>query len=306
MTDRKAPSKLILLSILALTASLLISQPVIANHVVFVAPTYPEFDFSISDNKISESWGDITTYANLTEFGTGGFAKFAHNQTHMYALLGTTTDQWIAIEFDASGDDCMLSNHDTWIFYINPDEMSLNTVDSTFVGLVMPENDMQNDLYAEAIFTDDLTYVEVLRKFDTADQTSPDIVFANGSSTYLTFASDEDHDTKRHLYYLNIQFTDIGSIVAVEAPDVIDWQQIKEITLYGAMIFAVSFALTHYIVRQKLRPLEHGSRLIDSTIVTPPRFKERWNTLIHGVKTVEISSDSETNQSAHYSEGEEN
>ncbi|OLS19482.1 MAG: hypothetical protein HeimC2_34670 [Candidatus Heimdallarchaeota archaeon LC_2] len=306
MTKSNTTNRLVLLIVQAFLITLLFTTPTAANDVVLIAPTYPDLDFSISDDKISDSWDEITTFANLTEFGLGGFAKFAHNETHIYLLLGTTTKSWIAIEFDASADECMETNHDTWIFYINPTEKTLRSVDATFKGLAAPEIDDQNDLFGEVIFNDDLIYIEALRAFNTEDQTSPDIIFSNGSSTFLTFASEENHETTRQPYFFNVQFTDIGSIVEIESPDVINWQEIKEYVLFGAMIFAVFFALTHYIVRQKLRPLEHGSRLIDSNIVTSPKFKERWNTLIHGIKTFEVDADSSTRQNSSDSEGGEN
>jgi hypothetical protein len=188
----------------------------------------------------------------------------------------------------------MMPNHDTWVFYIDASAKTINPIDATFKGTVAkPESDSQNDIVAEAIFTEDVTYIEVTRKFDTQDQSSPDMLFANGTETYLTFASEGDHTSTRNLYYLNIQFTDVDSIIQVKAPDVTDWNTIKEYVIFGAVLFAVLFALTHYIIRQKLRPLDHGSRIIDSTILRPPKFKERWNTLIHGVKTVNIMQDLE-------------
>jgi hypothetical protein len=283
-------NKLNLLATQVLLVVLFFSQPAMAESLVFVAPTFPETDVNLSDGQVADSWSQITSYGNLSEYGTGGFAKFAHNETHMFALLATSTQSWIAIEFDAET-DCMLNGHDTWIIYVNTADKTIDLVDGTFKGTVLPEHDAQNDLIGEAIFTSDLTYIEVIRPFDTLD--SSDIVFANGSSTFMTFASEEDHTSTRTMYYLNVQFTDVGSIAAIEAPDVTDWQKIQEYTLFGAMVFAVLFGLTHYIIRQKLRPLEHGSRIIDSTIHHPPKFKERWNTLVHGVRTVNVEDQSD-------------
>ncbi|MHA2097868.1 MAG: hypothetical protein ACW99A_04205, partial [Candidatus Kariarchaeaceae archaeon] len=138
-------------------------QPIIAATGTFVAPTFPESEFNVTDSIISPAWDDITSFSNVGEFGQGGFVKFSHNTTHIFALLGTNMTRWIAIEFGSDGQDCMVPDNDAWVFYINDQDKSLQSLDTKYDGLSVPEVDNQNDLISEAIFTDELTYVETMR-----------------------------------------------------------------------------------------------------------------------------------------------
>lgn len=263
-----------------LALALVQTQPVLATTQTFVGPTFPETELNLTDSLISTSWDDITTFSNVKEYGTGGFAKFSHNTTHLFVLLAANMTQWIAIEFGSDGQECMVSGNDAWVFYINEQEQSVQAIDSKYNGLAVPDPDMQNDLAIEAVFEQDLIYIEIMRKFNTLDNSGGDHVFSNGSTSYLTFASKDDHYDDRTPYYLQIQFTDIGAIKQIKVPKVVDWNERKDLLLYLSLIAVTLFITTHYLVRVKFRPLAHGSRFIDSTIMKAPKFKERWNTLL--------------------------
>ncbi|MCE7733896.1 MAG: hypothetical protein GPJ54_03390 [Candidatus Heimdallarchaeota archaeon] len=265
---------------IALALALIQTQPAIAATQTFVGPTFPEAELDLSDSLISTSWEDITTFSSVKEFGTGGFVKFSHNTTHVFVLLAANLTQWIAIEFGSDGQECMVTGNDAWIFYINEQEQSIQPVDSKYNGLAVPDPDTQDDLATEAIFDEDFIYIEVMRKFDTLDNSGGDHVFSNGSTSYITFASKDDHFDDRTAYYLQIQFSDTGAVQDIVVPEVVDWNERKDLLLFSSLIAVTLFIATHYLVRVKFRPLAHGSRFIDSTIMKAPKFKERWNTLL--------------------------
>lgn len=251
-----------------------------SSQLTFVAPTFPEIELNTNDGLISPEWDRISSFADVKEFGVGGFVKFSHNTTHFFALLASNSTAWIAIEFESDGQDCMVTDDDAWVFYINNQDKTIQAVDAKYSGLGIPPSDSQNDLHAEGIFSEDLTFIEVSRKLNTLDPDGADIVFANGTSIFLTFASADDHYDERTPYYLQIQFTDIDSVQIIKPPEIVDWNSRKHVILFTAMVFVVIFIAIHYIIRVRVRPLTHGSRFIDSSIMRPPKFKERWNTLV--------------------------
>lgn len=251
-----------------------------------IAPTFPESNLDLSDGAISNEWPQVETYVNLTEFGDGGFIKFSHNTTHIFSLIGANDMEWVAIEFESEMDDCMIDGHDTWVFYIDTTEKSVDGIDATMRGIDEPEADTQNDLYYEATFVEEFVYIEVVRAFDTQDLESYDIPFVNGTQLVMIVASDDDHMGDRTPYYLCVVFSDRPDFV----PNIdlgIDWTKRKDILFYGGMIFAAIFVATHITMRLVLHPLKHPNSIVDSTKVKPPTLKERWNWLRQPLKVTE-------------------
>jgi hypothetical protein len=244
-----------------------------------IAPTFPESNLDLSDGAISNEWPQIETYVNLTEYGQGGFIKFSHNTTHLFALIGAKDKDWVAIEFEPDLDNCMADGHDTWIFYMDYDSQSVDGIDATMRGIDIPEADAQNDLLYEPTFVDDFVYIEVVRPFDTLDTTSYDVTFTNGTEITMLVASNNDHMGSRTIYYLCVFFTSHPDPYVPDIDLGVDWSEKKDLLFYGGLIFAGLFIATHITMRVILYPLTHPNSIIDSTKMTSPSLKDRWQML---------------------------
>ena len=243
-----------------------------------VAPNFPDNSLNLSDGVISDQWSSIQTYANLSEFGDGGFMKFSHNSTDLFALFGSNDKKWISIEFETESSDCMTAGSDAWIFYIDHNNNVVTAVDATMKGQKLPESDAQNDLHFEATFVNDFVYIEVVRKLDTQDTTSPDMTFANGTEAILLVASNNDHFSARTQYYLAVSFSDdVGDFVPPSLG--VNWKARENFFFDISLLIAPAFILTHFTLRVIINPLEHPDSIIDSTAVRAPSFKERWNSI---------------------------
>ena len=118
----------------------------------FIAPRV-ESEVNLNDGQVTAFWSEITTYQNISEFGEGGFVKFANNETHLFSLIVyPQSNAWVSIEFEPDPDACMTNLNDGWSFYVelNPDQVEAR--DIKFVGTVMPDNDAQMDLRVEGSF----------------------------------------------------------------------------------------------------------------------------------------------------------
>jgi hypothetical protein len=246
----------------------------------FVGSSIPLQDVNLSDNRIEPAWVDVDFYQDLPELGPSGQVKFANNGTHVFSLFTTTIDQkWVSVEFDAKDASCMSPDNDGWTFYIDETTKQIEGQDNSWVGTVYPNVDAQNDLRYEAVITDDLVEIEVVRSFDTGDLTGKDVVLANNSLVYLMFASQGDHKSTRDIYYLSIQVSDTVGIEGLNIIEGTDWVQLKNIFLYLGLFGVMMFVSAHYTVRGITRPLKKGSRIVEDSEWKPPTFKERLHDL---------------------------
>jgi len=256
----------------------------------FVSPK-TNSSLNLNDGQIAPFWSNVTIYENISEYGSGGYAKFANNGTYLFSLIVCPDDnEWISIEFEPSPNECMTNLNDGWSFYINPHAPSGNQVqevDVKFVGSVKPENDIQNDISIESIFTGGLVYIEVVRPFDTGDTAGYDISFQNGSLNIIQFASENDHISLHTDYYLLTTDYSIdkssnssSSPPPINIPDIpvgINLNQIKYIILATVPIGLFFFITFHAIRRVITRPIKHEYTRIVGNSHAPPTFKERWN-----------------------------
>ena len=242
----------------------------------FSSSNFKTSNLNTGDGIIDEGWVDVAQQDLSTAFGEGGYAKFANNATHLFTLLrATTSHSWLSIEFDYDPAGCMGSQHDGWAIYI--DGSTVEARDILFDGTIMPTTDSQNDLVAEAVVTGGLIDIEIVRPFSTGDTVGADIEIANETLTFITFASDADHFGARENFYLSIKYYDLpeGAAIPVDAalsldiPITFDWNPIKKNILLGAVIFVGVFMHVHYSIRVIHRPLNHGSRIVDSNHNAP-------------------------------------
>ena len=109
----------------------------------FIAPKVLT-NVSLNDGLISEFWANITSYQNISEYGEGGFVKFANNATHLYSLLVFPKDsEWVSVEFEPDPEACMTNLNDGWSFYTSESPDSVDAKDVKFVGIRKPEDDIQ-------------------------------------------------------------------------------------------------------------------------------------------------------------------
>ncbi len=237
----------------------------------FSSRNFSSGDLEINNNAIDDGWADIDQL-DLSTFGSGGYAKFANNGTHMFTLLRATSSlNWISIEFDYESTGCM--KHDGWVFYLSNGEVDAKDV--YFEGTVSPTVDSQNDLLVESVVDNNMVDIEIIRTFNTADTT--DIEFLNDTVTFIAFASDTDHFEERETFYLSIKYYDLadGAVLPVDEelnfdiPQSTDWTPVKKNVLYGALLFVGVFIHIHHTIRVAFRPLEHGSRIVDSNFKAP-------------------------------------
>lgn len=242
----------------------------------FSSSNFKTSNLDTSDGIIDEGWTDVAQQELDTAFGDGGYAKFANNATHLFAQFrASASHSWISIEFDYDPAGCMGSQHDGWTLYI--DGSTVEARDILFDGTIMPTTDSQNDLVAEAVVTGELIDIEIVRPFSTGDAVGADIEIVNETLTFITFASDTDHFGARENFYLSIKYYDLpeGAQIPVEGalsldiPISFDWNPIKKNILLGAIIFVGVFMHVHYSIRVIHRPLNHGSRIVDSNHTAP-------------------------------------
>ena len=217
--------------------------------------------------------------------------KFVNNGTHLFSLIVfTESNNWVSIEFEPEPDECMVNLNDGWSFYSeqNPDQVLAR--DIKFVGVVMPENDAQNDLNIEAVFNNSMVYVEVVRQFDTGDGDGLDVSFYNGSVNLMQFASDEDHIGFHEDFYLlitdflinpnsnddNTTIPPIPTDIVINIPTGANLGQIKFILLGVTPIGILAFIGLHAARRVYTNPIEHKYNRIVDDKHNPPSFIERW------------------------------
>ena len=57
----------------------------------FSSSNFKTSNLNTGDGIIDEGWVDVAQQDLSTAFGEGGYAKFANNETHLFALLRATT-----------------------------------------------------------------------------------------------------------------------------------------------------------------------------------------------------------------------
>ncbi|MHA2175908.1 MAG: hypothetical protein ACXACP_14550 [Candidatus Hodarchaeales archaeon] len=240
----------------------------------------------LNDGQVATFWECISSYQNVTEFGSGGYVKFANNQTHLLSLVVCAPDsEWVSIEFNADATSCMQNEHDGWAFYIDESAKTVEARDVYFIGTRMPDIDSKNDLYIEALFIGDLVFIEVARPFATENcgPTGCDITYMNASLNNIQFASLDDHYGAHTIYYLLItdQPVEEDPILPPNLPRIINYDEIKFSIFNLTLIGVFGFLAIHLVRRVIISPIKHEHRLITSSMTTedkwsPPSFKQRW------------------------------
>ncbi|MFX1286312.1 MAG: hypothetical protein ACFFB5_21945 [Promethearchaeota archaeon] len=237
-------------------------------------------DINLNDGEITSFWVNITTYQNVTEFGEQGYVKFANNETHLYALLVSSIENtWISVEFEPDPSQCMKNLNDGWSFYIDKENETVLAKDIMFIGTRIPEDDEKNDLQIESVFSEGLVYIEVIRPFDTLDPDGLDIVFENGSTNLLRFASEKKHFGNHDIYYLYVHVgsdSTEGELIIPDIPETVDLNQVKFLLLGITPIGVFGFMGIHLIRRVFYSPIYHDHGRIVSSSWKPPTFVERF------------------------------
>ncbi|PWI47403.1 hypothetical protein CEE45_11930 [Candidatus Heimdallarchaeota archaeon B3_Heim] len=245
----------------------------------FIAPKVLT-NVSLNDGLISEFWVNITSYQNISEYGEGGFVKFANNATHLYSLLVFPKDSdWVSVEFEPDPEACMTNLNDGWSFYTSESPDSVEAKDVKFIGIRKPEDDTQKNLAIESVFVDNLAYVELVRPFDTEDADGFDITYSNGSLNMLQFASKASHFGAHTDYYLLITDSIIGEVPLdpiVDIPVGANLGQIKFLLLGVTPAGVFVFIIFHAIRRVFTSPIQHGYERVVGNSYKPPTFMERW------------------------------
>ncbi len=245
----------------------------------FVAPNV-NTSLILNNGQVESFWSEITSYQNISEFGEGGFVKFANNETHLFSLIVyPQSNDWVSIEFEPEPEVCMANLNDGWSFYVNQNPDQIEARDIQFVGTVMPDNDVQMDISTEEIFDSSLVYLEVVRPFETGDTDGFDIAFYNGSLNMMQFASKDDHIGFHEDFYLLITDKLLGEGSAdpdVDIPVGANLGQIKFILLGVTPVGILVFIGFHAFRRVVSSPIEHKyTRIVDNDH-NPPSFMERW------------------------------
>ena len=231
-------------------------------------------EISLDNGMIDAAWVNVTQQIHPDPIG--GSIQFAVNETHLFGLIiADKTEAWISLEFDADSSGCMLSGHDGWVFYMDGENLTANDV--TFDGLAKPSDDAINNLEIEYFYTDTKVEIEIVRKWDT--ECLDDYVLSNDSLVTISLASSSDHFGERKLYYLQPCYTlDDAAIIDIDPPVVLqtDWIAIKKLVLYAALGFSGLFIAVHFLIRNIIKPLEHGCRIVDDEF-EPLHITQRWD-----------------------------
>lgn len=267
--------------------------------VGFVAPqtTAP---LNLTNNDIEPFWESVNQHhQNVTE--VGGYVKFANNATHLYCLLSTQTsswassgedNSWISIEFEPDS-SCMASSNDGWSFYLDKDTGDIQAFDVNFIGTQIPDLDIAQDLTFEVIKENDSINIEVLRAFNTSDPLGQDIVYFNGSTHMIQFASASSHMSSHVKYYLYITDTSIDApIVPPEINTPVDINQLKPVILVASTAAVMAFIVVHFLRRVLQAPIRHDyTRAATLAKARPPKFVERWRELFSKDVTIQPSKE---------------
>jgi hypothetical protein len=243
----------------------------------FISPKI-DGEVNLNDGEITSFWTNITNYQNVTEFGEQGYVKFANNETHLYALLVSSPENaWISVEFEPDPSLCMKNLNDGWSIYIDKEAETVLAKDIMFVGTVIPEDDVKNDLQIEGVFIEGLVYIEAVRLFDTSDPDGFDIAFENGSTNLLQFASKKKHfgDHDKYYLYVHVGSEETGGIIP-DIPETVDLNQVKFLLLGITPVGVFGFVGIHLIRRVLYSPINHDHDRIVSSSWKPPTLVERF------------------------------
>ncbi|UCG03826.1 MAG: hypothetical protein JSW11_07530 [Candidatus Heimdallarchaeota archaeon] len=268
---------IVVFSLISLTVLTVVGE-VADDQVGFVSPKI-KGGIDLNDGEITSFWTNITDYQNVTEFGEHGYVKFANNETHLYTLIVSSTENvWISIEFEPDPSLCMKNLNDGWSFYIDEEEETVLAKDIMFIGTVIPEDDVKNDLQIESVFSEGLVYIEVVRSFDTSDPDGFDIAFENGSTNLLQFASKKKHFGDHNKYYLYVLVSDKteGNPIIPDIPEIVDLNQVKFLLLGVTPVGVFGFIGIHMIRRVLYSPIKHDHDRIVSSSWKPPTLVERF------------------------------
>ncbi|MHA1994121.1 MAG: hypothetical protein ACW97Z_06245 [Candidatus Hodarchaeales archaeon] len=245
----------------------------------FVAPKAPA-NLNLNDGSIADFWVNVTSYQNVSEFGEGGFVKFANNETHLYSLLVFPKDSdWVSVEFEPEPDACMTNLNDGWSLYVTESPDTVEAKDIKFVGVQMPDDDEQKDIAIESVFEDNLAYVELVRPFDTGDTDGFDIAYYNGSLNMMQFASEANHIGAHTDYYLLVTDSLAGEVPDdpnVDIPVGVNLGQIKFLLLGITPLGVIVFIIFHAFRRVYSSPIKHGYERVVGNGHKPPTFMKRW------------------------------
>ncbi|UCE13939.1 MAG: hypothetical protein JSV04_01880 [Candidatus Heimdallarchaeota archaeon] len=306
------PLLLVIFLILVSLTLLNVSGVTSSDPMGFISPNITG-NIDLNDGQIASFWTSIETYHYVSEFGDNGYVKFSNNRTHLFALLVSSSDEaWISIEFEPDPSLCMKNLNDGWSVYIDKDNEEVLAKDVKFVGTVIPEDDVHNDLHVESLFSEGMVYIEVVRLFNTADTDGYDITFQNGSINYLKFASKGKHFGTHEIYYLynyvpaevsttenpttdvsntdttntditstTTTTTDIIIVIPTDIPDlpdqdVVDLSQVKFLLLGLTPIGIIGFISLHLVRRVLTSPIKHDHDRIVSSSWKPPTTVDRF------------------------------
>ncbi|MHA1976355.1 MAG: hypothetical protein ACW98F_10650 [Candidatus Hodarchaeales archaeon] len=243
-------------------------------------------DLNLSDGQIATFWECISSYQNISEYGPGGFVKFANNKTHLFSLVVCAADsEWVSLEFNADPTGCMQIEHDGWAFYIDEGAQTVEARDVYFIGTRMPDIDSKNDLSIESIFLDNKVFIEVVRPFTTENcgPTGCDIIYMNASLNNVQFASKDDHYGAHTIFYLLVTDQPIGEdpILPPGMPSIINYDEIKFNVFNLTVLGVLAFLILHFVRRVLISPIKHEHRLITPSMTNEgnwkaPTFKQRW------------------------------
>ena len=250
-------------------------------------------NINLTDGQTEDFWSNITVYQNVSEYGSGGYVKFANNGSHLFSLFVSARDnEWISIEFEPDPDECMTNLNDGWTIYINQTEDVTTHKDIKFVGTVRPEDDSQVDISTESIFIGEYVFVEILRPFETNDIEGFDISFSNGSLNMIQFASEKEHFGARRDYYLFLTDQVVAGgegtgnpdevidpddiIIPTDIPSTFNVNQLKFIMLGVTPIGFFVFMIVHTARRVISSPIENENTRAVNKSFRPPNFMKRF------------------------------
>jgi hypothetical protein len=228
---------------------------------------------SISDGIVDEIWEDFQAEKLfVSEFGTGGYFLTAQNGFYMFALfVYESSIDWVSIEFDAlpDTDNHMLDGHDGWTFGLGTTSDRQYVGDGYFVGGDgAPEDDLRDDIFFETFEVESMTYVEMIRPFDTNDPDGHDIVFNSTAILDIQFASSLLHinyDVPHNIYSWTIsELTPSGG--TVEPPPANGGSgnpgELSDIVFVFSFTMVLVTGFIHAMLRVVSRPIKHDKRIV--------------------------------------------
>ncbi|MHA1991762.1 MAG: hypothetical protein ACW981_14715 [Candidatus Hodarchaeales archaeon] len=238
---------------------------------------------SISDGVVDEIWDDFQAEKLfVSEFGSGGFILTAQNGFYIFALIVyESSNTWVSIEFDAlpDTDNHMLDGHDGWTFGLGATQRQY-VGDGYFIGgSGEPEDDFRDDILFETFEDESMTYVEMIRPFDTSDPDGHDVVFNSTAILDVQFASSSSHiGTGHNIYSWTIsELTPSGGTVEPPPDDTGSSNpgELSDIVFVFSFTLVLATGLVHAGLRVVSRPIKHDKRIVQvDRLPDQPRFRD--------------------------------